>query len=118
MSGFDKVVPCAAIAALLFVGSSRLAGQGPVESDRSFALAASDGALPEALTRVDAMLTAGDLDLTTLHDDTMIAGRLIERLGQFHDGLPVFGGQVLRQMDGRTIVSVTGRLYQAFDLDV
>jgi bacillolysin len=118
MSGFDKVVPCAAIAALLFAGSSRLTGQGPVENGRSFALAASDQALPEALARVDAMLTAGDLGLTTLHDDTMIAGRLLERLGQFHNGLPVFGGQILRQMDGRTIVSVTGRLYEAFDVDV
>ena len=48
----------------------------------------------------------------------MIAGRAIERLGQFHEGLPVFGGQVVRQMDGRAIVSVTGRLYEALDVDV
>ena len=118
MSGFHKVVPCAAIAALLFVGSSRLTGQAPVENGRSFALAASDAALPEALDQVDTMLTAGELDMSTLHDDTMIAGRVLERLGQFHGGLPVFGGQVVRQMDGRTVVSVTGRLYEASDVDV
>src|SRR5688500_19918577 len=118
MSGVEKVVPCAAIAALLFVGSSRLTGQAPVENGRSFALAASGDALPEALDRVDAMLTAGELDVSTLHDDTMIAGRVLERLGQLHAGLPVFGGQVVRQMDGRTIVSATGRLYEAFDVDV
>jgi thermolysin len=64
------------------------------------------------------MLTAGELDVATLHDDTMIAGRVLERLGQLHGGLPVFGGQVVRQMDGRTIVSVTGRLYESFDVDV
>ena len=116
--GFDKVVPCAAVAALLFVGTSRLTGQGPVENGRSFALSASDDQLPEALARVDTMLTAGDLDVTTLHEDTMIPGRLVERLGQLHDGLPVFGGQVVRQMDGRTVVSVTGRLYEAFNVDV
>ena len=39
----------------------------------------------------------------------MIPGRAIERLGQFYEGLPVFGGQVVRQMDGRAVVSVTGR---------
>jgi hypothetical protein len=82
--GFDKVVPCAAIAALLFVGSSRLTGQAPVENGRSFALAASDDALPEALDRIDTMLMAGELDVSTLHDDTMIAGRVLERLGQLH----------------------------------
>ncbi len=48
----------------------------------------------------------------------MIPGRAIERLGQFHEGLPVFGGQVVRQMDGRAVVSVTGRLYEALDVDV
>ena len=118
MSGFRKVVPCAAIAAVLFAGSSRLTGQAPVENGRSVALAASDDTLPAALDRVDAMLTGGQLNISSLHDDTMIAGRAIERLGQFHEGLPVFGGQVVRQMDGRAIVSVTGRLYEALDVDV
>jgi len=35
-----------------------------------------------------------------------------------YEGLPVFGGQIIRQMDGRSIVSVTGRLYDALDLSV
>lgn len=118
MSGFDKIMTCAAVAALLFAGSSQLTGQAPVENGRSFALAASDDALPEALNRVDGMLTAGDLDITSLHEDTMIAGRVLERLGQAHEGLPIFGGQVVRQMDGRAVVSVTGRLYEAFDVNV
>ena len=118
MSGFGKVVPCAAIAAVLFAGSASLTGQAPAESGRSVALAASDDTLPAALNRLDAMLTGGRLNISSLHDDTMIAGRVIERLGQFHEGLPVFGGQVVRQMDGRAIVSVTGRLYEALDVDV
>jgi Zn-dependent metalloprotease len=118
MSGFRKVVPCAAIAAALFVGSAQLTGQGPVENGRSFALAASDATLRAALDHVDAMLTTGRLDISSVHDDTMMTGRAIERLGQLHDGLPVFGGQVVRQMDGRAIVSVTGRLYDALDIGV
>ena len=118
MSGFGKVVPCAAIAAVLFAGSAQLTGQAPVENGRSVALAASDDTLRAALNYVDAMLTGGRLNISSVHDDTMIAGRAIERLGQFHEGLPVFGGQVVRQMDGRAIVSVTGRLYEALDVDV
>ena len=118
MSGFRSVVPCAAVAAVLFVGSSRLTGQAPVENGRSVALAASEETLPAALDRVDTMLTGGQLNISSLHDDTMMPGRAIERLGQFHEGLPVFGGQVVRQMDGRAIVSVTGRFYEALDIDV
>jgi bacillolysin len=118
MSGFQKLVPCAAVAALLFAGSSRLTGQAPVENGRSVALAASDDTLPAALDRVDAMLSGGQLDISSLRDDTMIPGRAFERLSQFHEGLPVFGGEIARQMDGRAIVSVTGRLYEALDVDV
>ena len=118
MSGFRYVVPCASVAALLFAGSSRLTGQAPVENGRSVALAASDDTLPAALDRVDAMMTGGQLNISSLRDDTMMPGRAIERLGQFHESLPVFGGQVVRQMDGRTIVSVTGRLYEALDVDI
>ncbi len=58
MSGFDKIIPCAAIAALVFAGSSRLTGQAPVENGRSIALAAAEDTLPAALDRVDAMLTS------------------------------------------------------------
>lgn len=118
MPGFAKVVFCAAIAALLFAGSSRLTGQAPVENGRSIALASSGGSLPQAINRIDAMLTDGQLNISTLHDDTMIPGRVIERLGQLHEGLPVFGGQVVRQMDGRSFVSITGRLYEGLDIGV
>ena len=81
-------------------------------------MAASEDTLRAALDRVDAMLTSGELNIASLGDDTMIAGRALERLGQFYEGLPVFGGQVVRQMDGRAIISVTGRLYEALDVDV
>ena len=118
MSGFGKVLLCTAIAAVVFAGSAQLTGQAPVENGRSVALAASDDTLRAALNHVDAMLTGGRLNISSVHDDTMIAGRAIERLDQFHEGLPVFGGQVVRQMDGRAIVSVTGRLYESLDVDV
>ena len=118
MSGLRYLVPSAAIAAVVFAGSPPLTGQEPIEHGRSFALAASDDMLPEALDHVDGMLTAGELNIASLDADALIPGRMIERLGQFHEGLPVFGAQVVRQMDGRTTVSVTGRLYEQLDIDL
>ncbi len=117
MSRFGRIVPFAAVAAVLFAGSSRLTGQTPTEIGRSFSLTASGDALPEALDRIDAMLGAGQLDTASVHDDRMIPGRAIERLGQFYEGLPVFGSQVVRQMDGRSVISVTGRLYEGVELN-
>ena len=118
MPGFHKIIPCGAIAALVFAGSSRITGQAPVESSRQIALAAAEDTLPAALERVDVMLTSGELNISQLKDDTLIPGRAIERLGQDDEGLPVFGGHVVRQMDGRAVVSVTGRLYESLTLDV
>ncbi len=118
MSGFDKVIPVAAVAALLFAASSRLTGQVPIENGQSFPLSATADTLPEALERVDAMLSAGELDIAALQDDTMIRGRAVERLRQVYEGMPVFGAEVVRQMDGRSTISVTGRLYEALDMTV
>ncbi len=49
MPGFHKIIPCAAIAALVFAGSSRITGQAPVENGRPIALAAAEDTLPAAL---------------------------------------------------------------------
>ena len=118
MSGFQKVVPCAAIATLVFAGGSQLTGQAPVQNGRQVALAAAEDTLPAALGQVDSMLALGELNISQLHDDTLIPGRAIERLSQYYEGLPVFGGHVVRQMDGRAIVSVTGRVYELADVNV
>lgn len=121
MSAFQKVVPCAAIAVALFAaGSSRVTGQISTseENGRSFSLAGSDDTLPDALDRVDAMLGAGQLDIAVLQEDTMIPGRVHERLAQSYQGRPVFDAQVVRQMDGRSVISIMGRLYDGLELDV
>ena len=119
MLRLDSFVSLAAVTGALLVNSSPLTGQMAAfpERGRSFALAGSGDTLPEALNRVDAMLSSGELDLAALQDDTMIPGRVHERLGQFHRGVPVFGAQVVRQMDGRSVISVTGRLYDGLDID-
>jgi bacillolysin len=64
------------------------------------------------------MLRVGTLDVGAIQQDTMIAGRVHERLNQMYEGLPVFGGQVVRQLSGRSIVSISGRLYEGLSLSV
>jgi len=78
----------------------------------SRSVTASGDTLPAWASQVDVMLGDGSLDISEVQPDTMIAGRTHERLNQHHEGLPVFGGQVVRQMDGRRILSVFGRLFE------
>ena len=118
MRGFQQLILCAAVAAVVFAGTSPILGQAQVQNGRSIAFAAAEDTLRSALTHVEAMLTNGELDIASVRADSVISGRAVERLGQFHQGLPVFGGQVVRQMDGRSHVSVTGRLYETLNVDV
>ena len=119
MSGFHRVVPCAAIAALVFAGSSRLTGQAPVENGRSIALAAAEDTLPAALDRVDAMLTAGELDIARparRHDDSR--PRASSASASSTKVCRCSADRSCARWMAAPIVSVTGRLYEALDIDV
>ena len=118
---FNQALPCAAVVvAALFFSSSRLIGQSPTtaEPGHTFALHAAGAALPDALVQMDTMLGDGRLDIQSTQDDTLMPGRVHERLKQVYEGVPVFGGQLVRQMDGRSIISLSGRLYRDIELDV
>jgi bacillolysin len=122
MARLHKLLPCASVAivALLFT-NSRLTGQSPAPFDgsgRSFSIYTAGARLPAELVRMDSMLSVGDLDIQSAQDDTMLPGRVHERLKQMHRGVPVFGGQLVRQMDGRSIISLSGRLYDNISIDV
>ena len=69
-------------------------------------------------TYLDTLLRDGRLDLGGLAEDTQVAGRRHERLVQRHLGLPVFGGQVARQLGDDGVVSVFGRLYEDVAVDI
>jgi thermolysin len=58
------------------------------------------------------MLREGSLATTRQLTDTMVAGRVHERLVQRYEGLPVFGSGVVRQREGDTIRSVFGEVYE------
>jgi thermolysin len=67
--------------------------------------------------RVDAMLRAGDLRVRRTQEDTLLPSRTHVRLTQLHRGVPVYGGELVRQTDGAATVSVFGTLYDGIDLD-
>ena len=67
---------------------------------------------------VDQMRRDGDLQVRTTIDDTLMAGRVHERLEQYYRGVRVIGGDMARQTDGGLTVSLFGTLYQGIDLNV
>ncbi|MFB3855488.1 MAG: M4 family metallopeptidase [Vicinamibacterales bacterium] len=90
-------------------------------AQRSMALtvAATD---PESLrewdARVERMVREGTLRAESLERDTTLPGRAHERLRQFHEGVPVFGAGLARQVDKGVAVSILGLLHLEIDLDV
>ncbi len=67
---------------------------------------------------VDRMSRDGDLRVRATVDDTLMPGRVHERLDQYHRGVPVVGGDITRQTDGGLTVSIFGTLYQDIALEV
>src|SRR5574341_1223105 len=74
--------------------------------------AASGPALGEWAARVEGLLASRELVPRMTRDDTMIPGRRHERLAQHHRGVPVFGGELVRQSDPIGTLSVFGTLYE------
>lgn len=88
------------------------------ETQRFVTFAVAGDEVAQVASRVEAMLVDGSLDIGRTQEDTVMPGRLHERLEQRYEGLPVFGGEVVRQMDGRGgPLSLFGRVYQGIDID-
>jgi thermolysin len=67
---------------------------------------------------VDRMTRDGDLRLRRSAEDTLMPGRVHERLDQVHRGVRVFGGDVARQTSSGLTVSIFGTIYPDIDIDV
>jgi thermolysin len=67
--------------------------------------------------RMEALAAAGDLRLRQARPDTLVPGRRHERFTQLHRGVPVFGGEIVRQSDGVGALSVYGTFYEGVDVD-
>jgi Zn-dependent metalloprotease len=73
----------------------------------------------EMSAKVDSLLQGGRLRVARLENDALLPGRRHQRLDQYHAGVPVFGGQVVRQTDETgAVISVSGKLYEGLDVDV
>jgi thermolysin len=68
--------------------------------------------------RVDRLLASGDLRVRLARDDTMIPGRRHERLAQLHRGVPVFGGELVRQADLSGTLTVFGTYHDGIGVGV
>jgi bacillolysin len=67
--------------------------------------------------RLVSMERARDLRLRTTQVDTLVSGRSHERLDQYYKGVPVFGGEAVRETDGQITRSVTTSIYSDVDID-
>ena len=79
--------------------------------------AANPAGLRQWSGTVARMIQADDLRVRQIRDDTLIGGRTHERLSQYHEGLPVVGGDITRQTDGGLTLSIFGTAYTDIDLD-
>lgn len=72
----------------------------------------------QASSRLDQMIRAGALGVADTTADTLLPWRTHQRLRQLYKGVPVFGGDLTREYDESSAVSVFGQTYGAIDLDV
>ena len=73
---------------------------------------ASDSAEVPAMARaVDVMLNSGHLVYERSQIDGSFQSRHHERMNQYHNGIRVFGGQLVWQTQSGLVLSVTGNLY-------
>jgi len=80
--------------------------------------ASSGAALGDWSSRVDRLVASGELAVRLTREDTMIPGRRHERLAQLHRGVPVFGGELVRQSDAAGALTVFGTFYEGIDVGV
>ena len=81
------------------------------------ALAAEGGVLREWDDRLIDRERVGELRLHARQVDTLIPGRVHERLDQYYKGVPVFGGEAVRETDGNITLSVTATIYSGVSLN-
>jgi Zn-dependent metalloprotease len=71
----------------------------------------------DAGSGIDAMLRTGELEVAAVEPDAFVAGRTHERLQQVHRGVPVFGANLVRQLDAGLTVSAYGVLAAAVEIE-
>ena len=67
---------------------------------------------------VEGWVADGTLARRLVYDDTDVLGRRHEALTQYYNGIPVYGGNVMRQTDRGAAVSIFGTIYSVTNIDV
>jgi hypothetical protein len=67
--------------------------------------------------RITRMLRAGELRVREVTPDAAVKGRTQQRLTQLYKGVPVFGGDVTRSLEGGRTIAIMGALYTDIALD-
>ena len=102
-----RLIASVAAAALLVVPLERGSAQGP--STLQIRATSLDD-LRRWDSYVSARERAGELKIVRVDRDPSIAGRAIERLQQYHQGVPVWGAQVVRDASSGVAESIFGEI--------
>jgi Zn-dependent metalloprotease len=106
---------CGAIVVMLLYGSMSSA---QVRRTKAIQIAPSSlRDLREWDAQTTSMLRRGELRIRDAHDDAQVPRRTIERADQFYKGVRVFGGDIARQFESGSLVSVFGAIYTGIRVD-
>jgi thermolysin len=103
---------------LAVFGMGMMQGPPPEPRPRLNAVAAtSRAAIGEWDQKIGALFARGDLRVRDTREDTMLAGRTHTRFEQLYQGVPVWGGEIVRQEDAAGTLSVFGSLFEGMDIE-
>ena len=88
------------------------------EADALRISATTAASVQEWDARVERWTDTGELRRLRVTPDTLLPNRVHERLQQFHEGVPVFGASVTRQLEGSLTVSLFGAVFTGIDVPV
>ena len=81
--------------------------------------ALSEAEVEQASGPVDSLIRSGELRVRQIQEDTLLPGRRHQRLAQTYRGVPVWGAEIVRQIDGQDrVVSIFGAYHSGIALDV
>ena len=123
MTMFSRAVVAiaATVATLAAGGLITAAGQEPAErlamEIRAMSATTDVSELRRLDALVDAMARTDELVPASRQADRHMLGRVHESFMQYHQGVPVHGGGVSRQLSEGVTVSIFGTIHQGIDLD-
>ena len=107
-------LPLAAAAILLLLGGLP-AGAQP--NNRTTVAAVDASALRDWDAAVDRLDRSGDLRRYAARPNPFRADRRSERFAQYHEGVPVYGADLVRQTEGGVTTAILGTLFTGVDVD-